>query len=231
MRSSRSILVAALFGIALGSSGCINNGVVKIPANLNIDPSAGQSAITLNVLGTPVVIPLHGGIQGEFDADLRNLLSPQGIIAMIKGNSITIAGDPVKIFSFKNGTLCVGQNPADPTVGTAIINLFKGSQADIHFGGLATSDLIANLTDTGTVALSVDADDVPIKIDLGKLLKLNFEGAIKVDVDVTGTIPDDVPLLAGAPFTMTAHLASSLKPSNDPLLADCADFFASLSTP
>jgi len=231
MRSSRSILVAALFGIAIGSSGCINPGVVKIPANLNIDPSAGPSTITLNVLGTPVVIPLHGGIQGEFDADLRNVLTPQGIFATIKGNSITIAGDSVKIFSFTNGTLCVGQNPDDPTVGTALINLFTGSTADIHFGGLATSTLIANLTDTGTIALSVDADKIPLKIDLGKILKLNFEGAIKTDVNVTGTIPADVPLLAGSPFTMVAHLSSSLKPSNDPLLADCADFFASLSTP
>jgi hypothetical protein len=228
MLSNRSVLVAALFAIAVGSSGCISKGVVKIPANLNIDPSAGPSQITLNVLGTPVTIPLHGGIQGEFDADLHNLLSPQGIVAGIKGNAITIAGDPVKIFGFKNGTLCVGQNPEDPTVGTALINLIKGSKADIHFGGLATSDLIANLTDSGTVALSVDADDVPIKIDLGKLLKLQIDGAIKVDVSVTGTIPDDVPLLAGSPFLLETHLTSAKNPSTDPLLADCQDFFNSL---
>ena len=228
MRSGRSALVAALVGIALGSSGCISKGVVKIPANLNIDPSAGPSQITLNVLGTPVTIPLHGGIQGEFDADLRNLLSPQGIVAGIKGNSITIAGDPVKIFGFKNGTLCVGQNPADPTAGTALINLIKGSTADIHFGGLATSDLIANLTDTGTIALAVDADDVPLKLDLGKLLTLQIDGAVKVDLSVTGTIPDDVPLLAGSPFLLETHLTSAKNPAADPLLADCQAFFDTL---
>jgi hypothetical protein len=220
----RRLALAPALAALVALTGCF--GVVKIPANLNIDPTQ-TSKLTLDFLGTPVVIPLHGGIQGEFDADLKNLLTPKGILATIKGNAITIAGESAKIFTLDTGTLCIGQNPDDPTVGTALINLVKGSSADIHFGGLATSTLIAKLV-SGGIALGVDADDVPLKIDLGKLLKLQIDGAIQADVVTTGTIPDDVPLLAGASFTLETHLVSALNPSNDPLLADCQAFFDSL---
>ena len=224
MRSRRLALAPALVAF-VGLTGCF--GVVKIPANLNIDPTK-TSKLTIDFLGTPVVIPLHGGIQGEFDAILANLLTPKGILATVKGDAITLAGESAKIFTLDTGTLCIGQNPDDPTVGTALINLVKGSSADIHFGGLATSTLIAELVPSGTVALGVDADDVPLKIDISKLLKLQIDGAISTDVVTTGTIPDDVPLLAGSSFTLEAHLVSAQKPSNDPLLADCQAFFDSL---
>ena len=221
----RRLALAPALAALVALTGCF--GVVKIPANLNIDPTQ-TSKLTLDFLGTPVVIPLHGGIQGEFDADLKNLLTPKGILATIKGNAITIAGESASLFGLETGTLCIGQNPDDPTVGTALINLFKGSSADIHFGGLATSTLIAQLVASGTVALGVDADDVPLKIDVGKLLKLQIDGAIRADVVTTGTIPDDVPLLAGSSFTLETHLVSALQPSSDPLLADCQAFFDSL---
>jgi len=224
MQSRRLALASALVALVV-LTGCF--GVVKIPANLNIDPNQ-TSTLTIDFLGTPVVIPLHGGVQGEFDADLKNLLTRQGIVATIKGNAITIAGDSAKIFNLDTGTLCIGQNPNDPTVGTALINLFTGSSADIHFGGLATSTLIAQLVAGGAIALGVDADDVPLKIDVGKLLKLQIDGAIRADVVTTGTIPDDVPLLAGSSFTLETHLVSALQPSDDPLLADCQAFFDSL---
>ena len=222
---SRRLALAPALAAFVSLTGCF--GVVKIPANLNIDPTR-TSKLTIDFLGTPVVIPLHGGVAGEFDADLKNLLTKQGIVATIKGNAITIAGESASLFGLQTGTICIGQNPNDPTVGTALINLVKGSTADIHFGGLATSDLIAQLVASGAIALGVDADDVPLKIDIGKLLKLQIDGAISTDVVTTGTIPDDVPLLAGSTFTLETHLVSAQKPSQDPLLADCQAFFDSL---
>lgn len=229
MKPRLALRAAALVVAALATTAC---GKITVPAYLNIDQSAGANAISIDLtqtFGTTLVIPLVGGIHGKITVDTSKLFSsPDGIFGTIVGDQITIAGENTSFLGLPTGTLCVRQDPNTPTTGTVLIRLDDKSKVDLNFAAQATSSLVKQLVASGILPLQTSADDVPLHLDWSKLLKLNLNGAITTAPVVQGTLPADLPLIGGAPYTLEVHLTSSTKAATDALLSDptCVDFQA-----
>jgi hypothetical protein len=229
MKPRLALRAAAIVFAALATTAC---GKISISAYLNIDQSAGTNAITVDLSqklgpGVALGIPLVGGTHGKIVIDTSKLLSsPDGILGMFYGDQITIAGLPQNNLNLPLGTLCVRQNPDEPTSGTVLIRLDGKSKANFNFAAQAINVDASPLLTIPQMDLDASATDVPLQIDFLKLLSFNLNGAIKATASIQGVLPDGVPLFGGAPFALDTHLTSSTKASTDAGLAPCADFFA-----
>ncbi|HVP31162.1 MAG TPA: hypothetical protein VMW35_18585 [Myxococcota bacterium] len=218
----RSIRLASFVAVAILGTAC---GKITIPANLNFD-SSGTNEIAIQALGQTLALPLVGGISANVTVDTNKIFSPSGLLVTIAASDVRIAGPSQTFLGLETGTLCVRNNANDPTVASALVKLGKPITADFHFGVEATSTLIASLVPGGLLTLSQDVDNAPLNIDFGKILKLQIDGAITSNVVLMGQLPANVPILGGAPYTLTASLASSLKKAQGPLIDECAPFRA-----
>lgn len=212
--------IASLVAVAFTGTAC---GKISIPAHLVMDP-AETNEISVDVFGTPLTIPLQGGLSANVSIDTRTLLSPQGITTTIKAKSVEIAGESVSFLGIPTGTLCARENVADPTVATAHVKLFGQSLADFHFSAEATSTLLAGLIPGGILPLAQDVDDMPLEIDFKKLLKLDLSG-LRTQAVLAGTLPAEVPVLGGRPYALTITMIGSLKAPSGPLLTECRPFY------
>jgi len=221
MKSIRCFVqIASLVAVAFVGTAC---GKISIPANLIMDP-AKTNEFSVNALGQTLAIPLTGGLAAKVILDTSKLLSPQGIVTTIKADNVEIAGPSVTFAGLPVGTLCARENVADPTVATAYIKLFGQSIADFHFAAEATTPLLAALIPGGILPLSQDVDDLPLNIDFKKLLHLDL-GGLSTSGVIAGTVPADIPLIGGAPFTLTVSMKGSSKAATGPLLDECRPFF------
>jgi hypothetical protein len=221
MQSIRRLAqIASLVAVAFTASAC---GKITIPAFMNMDPNA-TNEISVNAFGQNLTIPLLGGLGAKVTVDTRTLLSPSGILTTIKADSLEIAGPSVTFLGLNTGTLCARENAADPTTATAHVKLFGQSLADFHFSAQATSALIDQLLQGGTLDFAANVDDLPLQIDFAKLLRLDLSG-LRAEAVLAGTLPADVPVLGGAPYTFSVSMIGSLKAVSDPLLTECRPFF------
>jgi len=221
MKSVRCFVqIASLVAVAFAGTAC---GKISIPAHLVMDP-AETNEISIDVFGSPVNIPITGGLAAKVVINTNSLLSPSGILTTIAADSVEIAGASTDFLGLPTGTLCARENAADPTVATAHIKLFGQSLADFHFAAEATSSLLATLIPGGILPLSQDVDDIPLDIDFKKLLRLDLSG-IKTQAVLASTLPPSIPILGGQPITITITMVGSFKGATGPLLTECRPFF------
>lgn len=216
----RLVQIASLIAVAFTGTAC---GKISIPANLVMDPTA-ENTMSVDVFGTPLTLPLQGGLSTQVSIDTRSLLSPSGITTTIKASSVEIAGASAKFLGLETGTLCARESASDPTVATAHIKLFGQSLADFHLATEATSTLIASLIPGGLLSLVQDIDDMPLTLDFKKLLKLDLSG-LRTEASLGGTLPADAGILAGRPYNITITMIGSLKKATGPLLDECRPFY------
>lgn len=216
----RFVQAASLVAVAFVGTAC---GKISIPAHMVLDANE-TNEISIAALGQNLTIPLTGGLAAKVVIDTKNLLSPQGIVTTIKADTVEIAGPSVSFIGLETGTLCARENAADPTVATAYIKLFGQSVADFHFAAEATTALLGGLIPGGILPLTQDVDDLPLNIDFKKLLRLDLSGLSTSGV-IAGTVPADIPLIGGAPFTLTISMKGSTKAAKGPLLDECRPFY------
>jgi hypothetical protein len=179
---------------------------------------------------------LVGGVETTaiVDLDPWNLISPSGIAAAIRINDLLIAGEPMLIAgAFSTGTICTLLDPANPSGGLALIQPFR-HQMDVQM----TLNTIISVTDPFLSSFLPEglpfpaAIDATIPVTLGDLFNL-FLGllfpstgggltGLEFTQELSSTLPDDVPILAGSQLTAKLTLVSVDAIPTDPLLADCA---------
>jgi hypothetical protein len=224
-------LLAALFA---GSFGC---GQIEVPLNLAL---AGDSAIDLYM---PLFPPPHdtahsdlvGGVETTaiVDLDPFALIDPDGIAAAIQVDDLLIAGTPILIGgALSTGTICGNLDPESPSGGIALIQPFR-HQMDVQM----TLGTVISVTNPalsvflpGGLPFPAEIDTtIPITLsDLFDLfLGLLFGGGglsgLELTQEISATLPDDIPLLAGSEISATLTLVSAEEIPADPLLADCVE--------
>lgn len=235
MRTIKAFQIGLLTAIAGVSIGC---GQIEVPLNLAL---AEGSTIELEI---PFFAPpfdhaettLVGGVEttAVVDLDPWNLIDPDGIAAAIEIDDLVIAGEPILLAGALNtGTICVLPDPDLDSGGLALIQPFR-HQMDVQM----TLNTIISVTDPFLAGFlgpglpfpaEVDAT-IPITLsDLFDLfLGLLFGGdggltGLELTQELSATIPDDVPILAGSQVTATLTLVSVDAIPADPLLADCVE--------
>ena len=233
MRLFKALQIALLTGVAGVSIGC---GQIEVPLNLAIDPSS-TIALDMPLFPAPfdhAETTLVGGVETTaiVDLDPWNLISPDGIAAAIRIDDLLIAGEPIVIAgAFNTGTICTLLDPNSPSAGIALIQPFR-HQMDVQM----TLNTVVSVTDPVLHSLlpgglpfpaNIDAT-IPITLsDLFDLfLGLLFGGnggltGLELTQELSSTIPDTVPLLAGSQITAKLTLVSVDAIPADPLLADC----------
>ena len=234
MRLFKALQIALLTGVAGVSIGC---GQIEVPLNLAIDPSS-TIALDMPLFPAPfdhAETTLVGGVEttAVVDLDPWNLISPDGIAAAIRIDDLLIAGEPILIAggAFNTGTICTLLDPNSPSAGIALIQPFR-HQMDVQM----TLNTVVSVTDPVLHSLlpgglpfpaNIDAT-IPITLsDLFDLfLGLLFGGnggltGLELTQELSSTIPDSVPLLAGSQITAKLTLVSVDAIPADPLLADC----------
>ena len=233
MRLFKALQIALLTGVAGVSIGC---GQIEVPLNLAIDPSS-TIALDMPLFPPPfdhAETTLVGGVETTaiVDLDPWNLISPDGIAAAIQINDVLIAGEPILIAgALSTGTICALLDPNSPSAGIALIQPFR-HQMDVQM----TLNTVVSVTDPFLLSLlpgglpfpaNIDAT-IPITLsDLFDLfLGLLFGGnggltGLELTQELSSTIPDTVPLLAGSQITAKLTLVSVDAIPADPLLADC----------
>ena len=234
MRLFQALQITFLTGVAAFSIGC---GKIEVPLNLAL---AEGSTIGLDI---PAFSPpydhaettLVGGVETTaiVDLDPWNLISPSGIAATIRIDDLVIAGEPILLAGALNtGTICTLLDPDNPSGGLALIQLFR-HQMDVQM----TLNTIVSVTDPflsnflpGGLPFPANVDaTIPITLSdlfnlfLGLLFPSSGGGltGLQLTQELTATIPDDVPILAGSEITATLTLVSVDAIPADPLLADC----------
>ncbi len=233
MRLFKALQITLLTTVAAVSIGC---GKIEVPLNLAL---AEGSTIGLDI---PLFSPpydhaettLVGGVETTaiVDLDPWNLISPSGIAAAIRIDDLVIAGEPILLAgSLNTGTICTLLDPDNESGGLALIQPFR-HQMDVQM----TLNTIISVTDPflagflpGGLPFPAQVDaTIPVTLsDLFDLfLGLLFGGnggltGLELTQQLSATIPDDVPILAGADITATLTLVSVDAIPADPLLADC----------
>jgi hypothetical protein len=235
MGTIKAFQIALLTAIAGVSIGC---GQIEVPLNLAL---AEGSTIALNIVNfappfNHVETALVGGVETTaiVDLDPWNLIDPDGIAAAIRIDDLLIAGDPILLGgSLSTGTICTLLDPDNESGGVALIQPFRHQmdvQMTLNTIISVTSPVLSNFLPNG---LPFPAEiDATIPITLSELfdlfLGLLFGGdggltGLELTQELSGTIPDDVPILAGSEITATLTLVSVDAIPADPLLADCVE--------
>jgi hypothetical protein len=200
---------------------------------LNFDPNA-QNTLTLVVPedGAVDTTTLVGGVHAIVTFNSADLISPQGINADITVDQIRIAGQSFQLFPgvpyLVTGTLCV---EADRVLGGGTGHLFipvVGSPyvtAQFNTDTFITGGLYGFISQGIPLSANLQA---PLQADLRTLFESNFQsGPVVVQTSATGTVPQNVILLGGAPFSLNVTIENSFNPPpQDPLLTQCDEFFA-----
>jgi hypothetical protein len=213
------------------------SGLVSVQARVGtwlvFDPHS-DNRLTISEpasLGGPTGTRLVGGVHATlvFDATRALLNLPLSVDVVI--DEIRVAGESfpaVPILpDLQTGTVCVTADPSRPGTGTVSVPVLGLPEisADMRTLTFATAPLVAALFPNG-IALTAHIEE-PLGVDLRALLLNRFlAGPVAVDADASGTIPADVALLGGQPFTIHAKILNSLAPPADPLLDECAAFLA-----
>lgn len=235
MRFIQAFQISFLTAIAGVSIGC---GQIEVPLNLAL---AEGSTIALEI---PLFPPpydhaettLVGGVETTaiVDLDPWNLISPSGIAAAIRVDDLLIAGESILLAgSLNTGTICTLLDPANESGGLALIQPFR-HQLDVQM----TLNSVIGVTDPflaeflpGGLPFPAEIDaTIPITLsdlfDLFLGLLLGGNGGLtglELTQDLTATIPDDVPILAGSEITASLTLVSVDAIPADPLLVDCVE--------
>jgi hypothetical protein len=235
MRTVKALQIALLTANAGVSIGC---GQIEVPLNLALAEGSTIGLDMSTIFPPPfdrAETTLVGGVETTaiVDLDLANLISPAGIAAAIRIDDLLIAGYPMLIAgAFDTGTICTLADPANPSGGLALIQIFR-HQMDVQM----TLNTVISISDPvlseflGGVPLPFPAEiDATIPITLSDLLDL-FIGmlsgggggltGLELTQQLSATIPDDVPILAGSVIDANLTLVSVESIPADPLLADC----------
>lgn len=229
-RARPQLLLAAL--VAATSIGC---GQIEIPVHFSL---VGDNTISLevpafpppdNVFGSILV----GGAEATVIVDLNpfELFSPQGLVAAIVVDRVSIAGTSIDIFGLQTGTICIYDDVDDPGGGFAFMRPLK-EEADFT---LTLNTLIA-VTDPFIRSLFPDplpfsaAIDETVPLTLADLLGLFVGGGagLELSQELQSTLPADIPILGGSIVTANLTLATTETFPEDPMLDECEAFLAGL---
>jgi hypothetical protein len=204
---------------------------VTVPGYVQIDPNAGASTLTTDVLGRELTIPLVGGFDGRITVNAARLFTTGGVFATIEATRFALAGESVEIANgFGTGTICARENPDDATVGAAWLRPIRPpSYLNLHAGIELGGQLLQLLVPGGLLPFAFDADSVPFRLDYWKLLFLSLDGLASGTLTQEGTFAEDVPFLGGKPYRLVLHLQTTGRPAAGPLLDECDDLFATRS--
>jgi hypothetical protein len=235
MRNFRALQATLVSVFAAASIGC---GQIEVPLNLAL---AGDSQIAMYI---PILSPAHrnvvsslvGGVETTAVIDLNpfELISPNGIAAVIRIDDMLIAGEPILLGgALSTGTICTLLDPEAASGGLALIQPFR-HQMNVQM----TLNSVINVTSPFLSGYLPDGLPFPAEIDatipitLADLFDL-FVGllgggnggltGLELTQEITTTLPDDIPILAGSDVTATLTLVSVDAIPADPLLADCAE--------
>ena len=233
MRTQRALQATLLSAFAALSIGC---GQIEVPLNLAV---SGDSNISIYIpaFSPPydvVETSLVGGVETTAIIDLNpfELISPNGIAAVIRVDDVLIAGTPFLIGgALSTGTICTLLDPDNASGGMALIQPLR-HQMNVQMTlstviGVTNPQLAMFLPDGFPFGAEIDTT---IPITLADLFDL-FLGLIgggggglsglELTQELSATIPDGVPFLSGAEVTASLTLVSTDAIPADPLLADC----------
>ncbi|MEB2346443.1 MAG: hypothetical protein OZ948_17095 [Deltaproteobacteria bacterium] len=221
---------ALLAFIGLGS-GC---GDVSIPVDLALEQ---PSELSLVLPEGPASTSLVGGVETTIVADLGLLrllgaMVGQALPADIQIDDVLIAGTAIPVFGglVNTGTVCVFQDPAVPSSGSAAFNLLLGTAAfEMSLNTrLGLTDPTFNAMLGGPQAFTQEiAAVVPISLSDMLAIMGGTGGGLAISQDVDATF-GPVPVLGTVHVTGTLTLASTDTPPVDPLLDDCVAYIAGL---
>ncbi len=220
---------------AAGSIGC---GQVQLPITLAL---VGENTVELeiaafpppnNVFGTTVI----GGAEATAIINLGlpqlfQLLSPQGLAANIVVNRVNIAGGNISFFGLSTGTICLFDDPANPSGGMAFLRPLQ-NEGDFHL----TLNTLISPTDPfilgllgDPLAFSAEIDDTT-RVTLADLVGLlaGKPGNIQISQQIEAVVPDDVPIFARSIIRADVTLAAVEELPTDPSLTFCENFVAGL---
>jgi hypothetical protein len=220
--------VAAVIGLG---SGC---GDVSIPVTLALEQ---PSTISLELPTEQATTSLVGGVDTTIEADLGLLkllgaLVGKALPADIEVDEVLIAGTSISVFGglFNTGTICLFQDPALPSEGSAAFNLLLGTAAfnmTLNASLAITDPALGGLLG-GPQAFSQSIATV-VPLSLSDLLGILGGGggglALTQEID---TVFGPVPLLGEIHVTGELTLASADAFPSDPLLDECDAYIASL---
>lgn len=233
IRAFQATLLSAFAALSIGC------GQIEVPLNLAV---SGDSNISIYIpsFSPPydvVETSLVGGVETTAIIDLNpfELISPNGIAAVIRIDDLLIAGTPFLIGgALSTGTICTLLDPDIDSGGIALIQPFRHQmnvQMSLNTVISVTNPQLAIFLPGG---LPFPAEvDATIPITLADLFDL-FLGLIaggggggltglELTQELTATLPPDIPLLANAEVTATLTLVSVDEIPADPLLADCVE--------
>lgn len=205
-------------------------GQIDIPATLALDPST-DNTLTLELPaelgGGTATTRLVGNVETTVSINTDHLLTPQGVYAMIQIDDVQIAGESLQLLGIDTGTLCTALDPTQEAGGVAYLRPLLLKQADFQLTipteTRVTNEAVANILPPIPFTLEVDAST---RLGLQDLIDLVLKGTgLSIHQVIETTVPDDYPLLGGAPVTLDATLSSTATPVEDPLLDDCAAAF------
>jgi hypothetical protein len=182
-------------------------------------------------LGGPTGTSLVGGVRATLIFDPTRALLNLPLAVGVRIEEIRVAGESfaaVPILpDLQTGTICVTADPETPGTGTVTLPVLGLPRiaADMRTLTFMTSPLVGGLFPDG-IALTAHIEE-ELAVDLRALLLNRFlAGPVAVDTEASGTIPPDIALLGGQPFTIQAKILNSLAPPSHPLLDECAAFLA-----
>jgi hypothetical protein len=220
----------ALALLAFSGFGC---GKITLPVDFVLVGDSNTISLTVPFLGNRTFSSsLVGGAEStvQVDLDLFSLLSPTGIAATIQIDSVQIAGTAINLLGLNTGTICIYQDPANPSGGMALFRVLK-NQADFTL----TLNTLISVTDPQILALFPDplpfsADiDQTIPVTLSDLLGLlgGTGSGLTISQSLESTLPD-IPILGGSIVDASLTLQTADALPSDPLIDECNTFVAGL---
>jgi len=198
---------------------------------LVLDPTA-ENRLNVEVpaqLGGPTGTQLVGGVLATLTFDPVALALNLPLSVDVRVDEIRIAGAsfaPLPISpNLQTGTLCVTADPNKPGTGAVTLPLLRPPHIEAEMNTVTYVTGLASAFPNGIRLTAEISDD--IEVDLRALLRNRFmAGPVAVDTAAQGTIPPDVFLLGGLPFSLQVKILNSLFPPQHPLLDQCAAFLS-----
>lgn len=225
-----ALLASILFTI---NAGC---GQIQMPVSFALQ---GDNTITLEVPFFPpgqnvFESSLVGGADATITIDLNpfELLTSNGLAALISLDLVRIAGTEINLFGLKTGTLCVYDDVDNPGGGIAYLRPLR-SEADFQIAfntliSVTSPQLLALFPTPLPFQATIDTTTTVTLADLMGLLLGTSGSGLELSQEISTYLPEDIPFFANSLVTANLTLATADGIPSDPLLDECEDFLAGL---